>query len=351
MKIKAVDVARKLNISKATVSLALNNKPGVSQQTKEAVLRCIEEMEQEGAVPSGQSQYSETKRYTPPISERYSTVRKQMIKIIIPNKWRAIIQNKDLDLMRESLLVYDREAARIGCVIGMSYIEMGTEDIPRIIEDSNSKEVAGVILYATDLKEEEIEEFKEIRKPMVIYDNEVESGWSCVNADNAGAAGRAVDLLAARGCKTIQYISADLDIYNFRKRREGFLEGMRKNHLEIKENSILQLENVYSDIKNYLHPGNLPDALIMEEYHVSLKIMQALTDMGLHVPKDISLVGIDELPEYWMRDEYRLTTLKIEHAQRARAAIQLLEQEIQGTLTAKFKLFSECFLNMGNSIR
>ena len=42
MKIKAVDVARKLNISKATVSLALNDKPGVSQQTKEAVLRCIE---------------------------------------------------------------------------------------------------------------------------------------------------------------------------------------------------------------------------------------------------------------------------------------------------------------------
>ena len=73
--------------------------------------------------------------------------------------------------------------------------------------------------------------------------------------------------------------------------------------------------------------------------------------MGLHVSKDISLVGIDELPEYWMRDEYRLTTLKIEHAQRARAAIQLLEQEMQGTLTAKFKLFSECSLNMGNSIR
>ena len=62
MKVKAVDVARKLNISKATVSLALNDKPGVSQQTKEAVLRCIEEMEQEGVTPSGQSQYSETKR-------------------------------------------------------------------------------------------------------------------------------------------------------------------------------------------------------------------------------------------------------------------------------------------------
>ena len=89
----------------------------------------------------------------------------------------------------------------------------------------------------------------------------------------------------------------------------------------------------------------------MEEYHVSLKIMQALTDMGLHVPKDISLVGIDELPEYWMRDEYRADDAE----NRTRPACQgdhpALEQEIQGTLTAKFKLFSECFLNMGNSIR
>ena len=40
MKVKAADIARELQISKATVSLALNNKPGVSEQTRQEILDC-----------------------------------------------------------------------------------------------------------------------------------------------------------------------------------------------------------------------------------------------------------------------------------------------------------------------
>ena len=35
MKIKMVDIARHLGVSKATVSLAVNGKPGVNEETKE----------------------------------------------------------------------------------------------------------------------------------------------------------------------------------------------------------------------------------------------------------------------------------------------------------------------------
>lgn len=45
MKIKAVDIARHLGISKATVSLALNDRPGVSEATREKVLECKAWME------------------------------------------------------------------------------------------------------------------------------------------------------------------------------------------------------------------------------------------------------------------------------------------------------------------
>lgn len=41
MKVKMVDVARHLGISKATVSLAVNGKPGVNEQTRQKVLECI----------------------------------------------------------------------------------------------------------------------------------------------------------------------------------------------------------------------------------------------------------------------------------------------------------------------
>lgn len=47
MKIKAVDIARHLGISKATVSLALNDRPGVSEATREKVLECKAWMEKE----------------------------------------------------------------------------------------------------------------------------------------------------------------------------------------------------------------------------------------------------------------------------------------------------------------
>lgn len=45
MKIKMVDVARYLGVSKATVSLAVNGKPGVNEETRKKVLACIEEIE------------------------------------------------------------------------------------------------------------------------------------------------------------------------------------------------------------------------------------------------------------------------------------------------------------------
>ena len=44
MKIKATDIARNLNLSKATVSLVLNNKPGVSEKTRRRIFDYIEEV-------------------------------------------------------------------------------------------------------------------------------------------------------------------------------------------------------------------------------------------------------------------------------------------------------------------
>ena len=50
MKIKMVDVAKRLGISKATVSLAVNGKPGVNEQTRQKVLECIKELEKNNVV-------------------------------------------------------------------------------------------------------------------------------------------------------------------------------------------------------------------------------------------------------------------------------------------------------------
>lgn len=44
MNVKAADIASRLSLSKATVSLVLNNKPGVSEKTRQRVLETLCEM-------------------------------------------------------------------------------------------------------------------------------------------------------------------------------------------------------------------------------------------------------------------------------------------------------------------
>lgn len=70
----------------------------------------------------------------------------------------------------------------------------------------------------------------------------------------------------------------------------------------------------------------------------------------IQVPKDVSLIGVDELPSY-LTGDFLLTTVKVEHAERAKMVMMFLEQEINGIISGKFKTYSNCQLMKGNSVR
>lgn len=331
MKVKAVDIARKLNISKATVSLALNNKPGVSEQTREAIFRCIAEMENQKP------------------TEMQS---KQIIKII--HVQGELYHNAEMDLWEDVLAGFDRAARQMGYTLGVTYVNKNSEDLDQAIRDSNEENVAGVICSGTELLPEEMEILRRIRKPLVIYDNDAGNAYHCSVIGNMEAVREAVDVLVARGCREIRYLGNTVDIYNFRERRAGYRAGLRKNRLELKNDSITLVgkttDEVYQYMLNYLQTNRLPDAFIMENYQVSIGVMRALKELRISVPQDVSLVGVDEIPSIVMAD-YRLATVKVQHKERASALMMFLQQEINGGLTSKFKIVSHCELIQGNSIK
>ena len=47
MRLKAKEIAKELGVSPATVSLALNDRPGINQETKQRILDYIQEREEE----------------------------------------------------------------------------------------------------------------------------------------------------------------------------------------------------------------------------------------------------------------------------------------------------------------
>lgn len=318
MRVKAVQIAREMGISKATVSLALNNKPGVSERTRREIFLCRERLER-GAATAG--------RENP-------ALKKGTIKVIVATKGLRIALDSEIDLWTDVLTVFEREAKKRGYQTVVTYIDVRAESIEKLADECNGKDISGVILQATELCEEDISKFEKIKHPMVIYDNEsTDLIHNCVVVDNLFGVERAVNWLFQRNYKDIVYLANDIEIYNFRQRRKGFCGALLEhNQNPYQPGRIVEagttIENVYHKMSRYLDSHKLPEAFIMENYQVTIGTVRALKARRIAVPEQVSLIGIDALPAY-MTGDCQITTVRIPHTERAVLVIMLLEKEIE----------------------
>lgn len=339
MGIKAVDIAKKLNISKATVSLALNNKPGVSDETRKKILQCMEEL----SVSAERGQEI-------PVENP-----KKMIKVIVVDNKLHIGINSEMDLWSDVYALIEKEVKKLGYTLGITFIDYNPIEIMQAVEEANDSLVAGVILNATEMQPEQLEPFRNIRKPMVIYDNDLGQDYNCIVIDGVTAVRECVDYLVDQEIRNICYLANSENIYNFRQRRSGFRAGLRKHHIELREDSIVYtgstIAEVYQTMKKYIDDAEeFPDAFIMENYQVSIGTIRALREKNIQIPEEISLIGIDELPEY-LTGDIPLTMVKVVHEERAKVLVMFLEEEIKHELSKKYKVLANCKLIKGESVK
>lgn len=355
MKIKAVDIAEKLGISKATVSLALNGKPGVSEETREAVFRCKEELEQQlNRVMEEKTDVTLDKK----LQNRQEVRAEQTgltIKVVVIDRKLGIICDSALNVWSSVLRIFDEEAKKRGYSIGITYVGLGEPEIRHVVEECNSPTVAGVVLCATELGENDFDKgFRAIRKPMVCFDYDAGNRYHSVTIDNETGTQKAVEFLATRGCRRIEYLAQKINLYNFERRRIGFLAGVRKTGLDMEFCPIIpvgtSIESVDAYMEHWLKEHVLPDAFLMENYQISIGVMNALKRLQIAVPDQISLLGIDEIPSY-MAGDMKLNCVKIAHNDRAYVTMKLLFDEIVKESTTKFKIASRCELLWGDSVR
>lgn len=339
MKIKAIDIAKELGLSKATVSLALNNKPGVSEQTKQDVFECMERMQ------------NGTKR----TEESKTTGCGKLIKIVVVSKNLKIVRNSELDLWTDVNAVFDQMAKKEGYTLGISYPDLYKDSIEAVVMECNVESVAGVVLLGTELEPEDIRYFRGINKPMVIYDSDMQCNkYPYVVVNNRSGVKAAVDYLVKYGHRDIVYLANSIDIYNYLERRSGFEDALKSHNLILGEHSIVtvgdRIETVFQNMKKYLNIHKLPSAFVMESYHISVGAIRAFRERGIVIPDDISLIGIDELPSY-MTGECQMTTIRIPHTERAVWVMMMLFKEIADPNDIKSRIFTNCKLIEGNSVR
>ena len=327
MKIKAAQIARDLGLSKATVSLALNDKPGVSEETKKMIFQYIDRME-----------------------KGIDIVENNIIKIVNYSK-KENIYGGEVDLWSEVLSEFNKEAKKDGYSLGIDYINDDIDEINKLIMECNQGHVVGAIVFANDLDEDIFKLFKQIKKSLIIYDNDFDDdNYSYVMIDNYQGMEKIIKLIVEKGFNEVCYLANSHDNYNFRKRRMAFTDLISKYNLTgrifITGNDV---ESVYAAMKTELVDKSFPKVLISENYQVSIGTIKAIQEMNLSFKDDINLIGIDEILDYFCYGHH-LTALKIIHGKRAGVALSLLKKEIEDHDVEKFKIYSTCRLIEGDTI-
>lgn len=336
MKVKAVEIARALGISKATVSLALNNKPGVSQKTREEIFACREQLSKGIKVEAGSLRESTVEMSHPG----------KQIKIILPDRHLNEISHSELDLWTDVNAVFEKCFLSEGYTIGLMYPDFCEGDLTHLYRECNADYVAGVIVIGTELREEDLTKLRPIQKPLVLYDCKFGNCPypECV-IDNRQGIALAVSELCKQGKKDIVFLGNSIPMYNFYSRTRGFKDAMERYGLKSSSDQIVMagqsIRDNYLFMKQYFKTHHLPDAFIMDDYHVSIGTVQALLECGYKIPEDVSLAGVDMLPAY-MTGGLSLSQVRVPHTEKAYWAVQLLLKEIRNPAKEKASIYVAC---------
>lgn len=304
------EIARRANVSTATVSRTLNQSGPVKAATARKVWRAVTEL---NYVPNSHARTLVSGR-----SRIIGVIVSDITNPFFPELLRSFemqASEKQYDLLVTST---DYETSRMAACLR------------RMLE----RKVDGVAMMTSEMDLGLIRELSRRGVPIVFMDvGQVGPKMSHVIIDYGYGVRQAVDHLAHLGHKRIAFISGPLDLHSARTRREAFLEGMRANGLETERKLVREgthtAEGGRDAMNALLRLGKRPTAVVCSNDWTAIGALNAIAAAGLRVPRDISLVGFDDIPLVSYTNP-PLTTVRMSATDVGRVAFRALFGLISG---------------------
>lgn len=281
------DLAKKLNLSPATVSLALNGRPGVNEQTRKSVVSLAQELNYSGNIGENKTSKRKAKKNFGNIG---FLVYKRYGRVITDSEFfAALISSVELAARTQNytiLLTY--------CI--------GDKEIANTIKFLKNSNLVGLLILGTELAEEDVNLFYNMDFPIVILDCDILGcELDTVTIHNEDGIWRGMKYLYEQGHREIGYLHSSFSIRNFEQRRLGYENCLEKFCLERDKQKIFMveptIEGTCADICELVKQGiKFPSAIIADNDLIALGAMKAFAQCGIKVPDDVSIVGFDDIP-------------------------------------------------------
>ena len=274
------DISRKLNVSVATVSRALNNHPRISQATKELVVNAAKEMDYKQNNLAKALKSGETKTVgviVPYINTNFfSSVIRGIEEELSPHGYRVIICQSHDDAAIEKKQLNTLLHTQVDCIfISISKNTTDTEYIKKVISTTNT--------------------------PVIFFDRKKDiPGISTITIDDHKGAYLATEHLINQGYKNIYHFSGDQNLEIYQNRLEGYRSALQDYKLPVVEDNII---NTGSSIEEGIHAMKSvwkckikPDAIFSASDFTALGVCKEIKNLKLKMPEDIGVIGFSNEP-------------------------------------------------------
>ncbi len=315
------DVARLANVSPSTVSNVLNGRTDhMRAETLDRVQRAIEQL-----------------GYSPNRTARnLKTGRVEMIGVIVPS-----VANPFYGTFAHRI---EQAALKHGYQILLGNSERDPERERRYAEEMWSHGIRGFITGSSPLALTHLVSLVERGLAIVAFDRQEQSSdvlpIDSVSVDNVRAAQMAAEHLLALGHRRIGFLTGPVRTVNRLKRLEGYRRAITQAGIEPDSELIWEkpLQSGFGDnegvelgrqgVTELLSRPHCPTAIIAINDMYALGAYAGARDLGLRVPNDLSIVGIDDIVLAQVIDP-PLTTVRQPLAAMAAAAVETIIQRIQ----------------------
>ena len=276
-KLTIKDISKIANVSMMTVSRVINNEKHVKKETKENVLNIIK-------------QYGYEPNY---FAQNIKTGKSNTIGLIIGD-----IENPFYSRLAKGVINVAETSNYNVIVCNSNYNpKLGEKYLNMLIK----KGVDGILIATIDVSNEAINNLNKRNIPYVLVTrkSEEENGNYFIADDYLG--GRmASEYLIKLGHKKIFFLRS-ADVLGANERLRAFKDTMKENGIFLDESYISKIltnaEDAYSATIEFIEENRSKEftALIGGNDFIAMGAMDAIIDEGLSIPKDLSLIGYDNL--------------------------------------------------------
>ena len=321
---KISDIASQCGVSVSTVSLVLNNKPGVSQDTRLRVLEI-----------AGQLGYPSKAKPANGVHASLSTV--------------GMLVKTNPDEPPQANPFYSKVILGIEDVcrhngINLLFATLPVDEdnrpvkVPQLLYNEN---VDGLLMVGTFVDETFTSISARRTLPIVLVDGYSNSeSYDAVTSDNFQAAYQAVSYLIKKGHRHIGLVGSDANSYpSLRERRNGYLRAMKENDLGQVYTADFNINRSkgYDETITLMQEFPHITALFCVNDDVGSHAIRAVKALGKRVPVDISIIGYDDT-YIALNTHPALSTMHVDTLAMGRAAVHLLSLRLENPESARMNL-------------